>query len=122
MIPPEKEKEKTLIESFVDSLPYPSYDRDTQFKKMLDLFFSEACMRVNSYDEWHEYLAGHGIILVKARDAREVYKEKWWSWTHGRFSILKNPAERDGCEMMLVPYGTIEKMILLGMLPETSSA
>ena len=34
----------------------------------------------------------------------------------GRFMILKNPAEKDGCEMMLVPNKTIEKMILLGIL------
>lgn len=114
MIPPEEEQ-KTLIESFVDSL-VPEYDKRAQFKKMLDAVFSEACDSVDSYLEWHEYLAGLGIILVKAQDVREIYKERWHSWAQGRFTILKNPAEKASNEMMLVPNKTVEKMILLGML------
>lgn len=116
MIPTEDEEEKTIIKSFIDSLDSPSWDKNTHFKKMLSELFSNACLTMDSYDQWHDYLAGYGIILVKSRNTREMYKEKWHSWAQGRFVVLNNPAEKGIDEMMLVPHKTVEKMILLGML------
>lgn len=112
---PEEQKPKTIMESFVDSMPCEAYERSSRFTKILAALFVKDLARMGSYEEWHEYLSGYGIILVRAR-AEQHYKEPWYRWSEGRFLVVKNPAETDKDELMLVPVKTIEKMIVLGIL------
>lgn len=115
MIFPE-EKKPTILESFTDNLPgYQIFDKRLQLSKMLDVLFSTDLAGMNSYDEWHEYLGRYGIILVRSR-AEQRWKESWHKWSDGRFMVVKNPAEEDKSELMLVPNKTIERMIILGIL------
>lgn len=112
---PEEQKPKTIMESFVDGLHNTPYERSTRFTKILDALFAKILEGAGSYDEWHEHLSGYGIILVRAR-AEQRYKETWYKWSEGRFVVVRNPAEADKDELMLVPIKTIERMIVLGML------
>jgi len=116
MIPPDEEEEKTLVEAFVDCLPGSHiYEKNAKLRQLLDLFFKKELDSMESWDDWHSFLAANGIILVKGR-AQNSRDEKWFDWANKKnFHIQHSPTSVDR-EYLLVPQKAIEKLILLGCL------
>jgi hypothetical protein len=125
MIPPDEKEEKTLVETFVDGLPGSQvYEKNSKFRQLLDLFFQNELHSMESWDDWHDFLAANGIVLAKGR-AQKWQDEKWFYWaSQKKFQVLRSPTsvDRPGeagdryTEYLLVPQKTIEKLILLGCL------
>ena len=124
MIPKKEERQKTLVEAFIEGFnrDYARPDQVTNFFRSLSEYFLSVLDSVNSYDEWHEQLAGLNVVLVKAVERKigrilpSYEPGKWCNLGGSRFLAIANPAELDSDELMLVPEKTIEKLIVLGEL------
>lgn len=123
MIPKKEERQKTLVEAFIEGISIKQYEgeRWSTFLRALESFFHSVMEAVQSYDEWHEKLADLNVILVRKAERKPgriltSYEARRWCEPSSRFLAIKNPAELDDSELMLVPEKTIEKLIVLGEL------
>ena len=125
MIPPDDPIPETIVESFISSLSGKEdyYKRET-FWRIVDKHFKSEFNRMDSWDEWHDYLASLGIIIAK-RYLGEVEKQQWAKWARAKgLHMRKNPALSENwqvdqgrtTEYILIPNETLEKMIVLGIL------
>ena len=126
MIPPDEEEKKTLVEAFVDGLPGSQvYEKNSKFRQLLNLFFRDEFNSMESWDDWHGFLAANGIVLVRGR-AQNNRDEKWFHWANQKkFHVQMSPTSgltREGTvdpedrEYLLVPQKALEKLILLGCI------
>lgn len=119
MIPEETQPERSILDAFADRIVKKDFScqRRSMVYQMVDKVFEADFKSMDSWEEWHNYLNTHGIILAKSKE-NSLSNEKWYKWaSKKRFVVRRSPAQKD-YEWILVPEQVIENMIVLGRFDE----